>query len=72
MCLLKNSDGNTEICQWKEEIDEEEAMFNRDKIRPPKFLTQFKPQLDLRERQPARFYAKLIPIGDPTIKIKWC
>ena len=46
-------------------------MYNKDRPIPPKFKTQFKSQLNLRERQPARFYAKLIPIGDPTMKIQW-
>ncbi len=56
---------------WSKEISEEEMMYDRDCPRPPKFLTQFKPQLDLKERQAARFYAKLIPVGDPTIKFTW-
>ena len=55
----------------KDELEDQETMYNKERPIPPKFKTQFKPQLNLRERQPSRFYAKLIPIGDPTMKIQW-
>lgn len=46
-------------------------MYDRERPRPPKFLSQFKNQLNLGERQPARFYAKIIPVGDPTMSFQW-
>lgn len=46
-------------------------MYNKDRPIPPKFKTHFRPQLNLMEYDPARFEAKLIPIGDPTMKIEW-
>ena len=55
----------------KDELEDIETMYNKDRPIPPKFKTQFRAQLNLRERQPARFFAKLIPIGDPTMKIQW-
>ena len=46
-------------------------MYDRERPRPPKFLSQFKPQLNLGERQAGRFYAKIIPVGDPTMQFEW-
>ena len=46
-------------------------MYNKDRPIPPKFKTQFKAILNLRERDSARFEAKLIPIGDPTMTHQW-
>jgi titin len=46
-------------------------MYNPDKPIPPKYKTHFKGLLNLRERDKARFEAKLIPIGDPTMKLQW-
>lgn len=46
-------------------------MYNKDKPIPPKFKTHFKAQLQLRETEPTRFDAKLIPIGDPTMRVEW-
>ena len=55
----------------KDELQDEETMYDKNKPIPPKFKTQFKAQLNLRERDTARYEAKLIPIGDPTMKIEW-
>ncbi len=55
----------------KDELEDEETMYNKDKPIPPKFKTHFKGELNLREKDPARFEAKLIPIGDPTMKLQW-
>jgi titin len=55
----------------RDELQEEETMYNKDKPIPPKFKTHFKAQLNLKETEPARFDAKLIPIGDPTMKVEW-
>lgn len=55
----------------KDELQDEETIYNKDKPIPPKFKTHFKAILNLRERDPARFDAKLIPIGDPTMKLEW-
>ena len=46
-------------------------MYNKAKPIPPKFKTHFGALLTLRERDVARFEAKLIPIGDPTMKLTW-
>ena len=55
----------------KDELHDDESVYNKDKPIPPKFKTQFKAVLNLRERDPARFEAKLIPIGDPTMSVQW-
>jgi hypothetical protein len=55
----------------KDELQDEETMYNKDKPIPPKFKTQFKASLNLREREATRFEAKLIPIGDPTMTLQW-
>ena len=47
-------------------------MYNKDRpARPPKFRVQLKQQLGLVEAQPARFETRLVPIGDPTMKVEW-
>ena len=46
-------------------------MYNKDRPIPPKYKTHFKAALGLREREPTRFEAKLIPIGDPTMTLQW-
>jgi titin len=46
-------------------------MYNVDKPIPPKFKTHFSSQLHLKECEPTHFDAKLIPIGDPTMRIEW-
>ncbi|RNA22004.1 titin-like [Brachionus plicatilis] len=55
----------------KDELQDEETIYNKDKPIPPKFKTHFKASLNLRERDPTRFEAKLIPIGDPTMTLQW-
>ena len=55
----------------KDELNDEETMYDKDRPIPPKFKTHFKAQLNLRERDTAHYEAKLIPIGDPTMKIEW-
>jgi hypothetical protein len=55
----------------KDELQDEETMYDKDRPIPPKFKTHFKAQLNLRERDTAHYSAKLIPIGDPTMKIEW-
>ncbi len=55
----------------KDELQDEETMYNVDKPIPPKFKTHFSSQLHLKECEPTRFDAKLIPIGDPTMKLEW-
>lgn len=55
----------------KDELQDEETIYNKDRPIPPKFKTHFQAILGLRERDPARFEAKLIPIGDPTMKLQW-
>jgi hypothetical protein len=55
----------------KDELEDEETLYNQDRPIPPKFKTHFKAALNLRERDAWRFEAKLIPIGDPTMKLQW-
>ena len=55
----------------KDELQDEETMYNKDKPIPPKYKTHFKAVLNLRERDACRFEAKLIPIGDPTMTLTW-
>ena len=46
-------------------------MYKKEKPQPPKFLTQIRPQTRLKETEPAHFESKLVPIGDPDMKIEW-
>ena len=45
--------------------------YNRDKPRAPKFTTHIRSLMDLTENQPARFECKLVPVGDPDLKVEW-
>ena len=46
-------------------------MYHKDRPRPPKFVTRIKPQTQLQEAQPAHFECRLVPIGDPDMKVEW-
>ena len=49
----------------------EEDMFNKDVARPPRFKTHIKPQIELKEAGPGYFECRLLPIGDPDMKLEW-
>ena len=46
-------------------------MYRKESARAPKFKTQIKPLLKLKETQPAHFESKLVPIGDPDMVVEW-
>ena len=48
-----------------------EDLYQRERPRPPKFKTQIKSQMELLENQPAHFECRLIPVGDPDMKVEW-
>ena len=48
-----------------------EDLYDKKKQRPPKFKTQIKDLLTLKENDPVHFECKLLPLGDPTMKIEW-
>lgn len=47
-----------------------EDLYDKTKQRPPKFKTQIK-DLNLKENDKAHFDCKLLPLGDPTMKVEW-
>ena len=49
----------------------EEDLYHKDKKRPPKFRTQIKNLTTLKENDSAHFECKLMPYGDPTMKVEW-
>ena len=49
----------------------EEDMFSKEHARPPVFKTQIKPQIELKEAAPGYFECRLVPIGDPDMKVEW-
>ena len=52
------------------EAPAEEDLYMKNKPRPPKFKTQIK-DLMLKENDSAHFECKLVPLGDPTMKVEW-
>ena len=48
-----------------------EDMFNRDRPCPPKFKSPIRPLLNLAENQSAHFECRLVPVGDPDMKVDW-
>lgn len=50
---------------------EPEDLFDKHNPRPPKFKTQIRDLPDLNENDSAHFECRLVPIGDPTMKIEW-
>ncbi|CAN8024063.1 unnamed protein product, partial [Ixodes persulcatus] len=49
----------------------EDKIFDDDKKEPPKFLTQIQSLLDKVEGDSAHFECKLVPVGDPNMKVEW-
>lgn len=49
----------------------EEDLYHKDKKRPPKFRTHIKNLTTLKENDSAHFECKLMPYGDPTMKVEW-
>lgn len=49
----------------------EEQIYDDDKKEPPKFITQIQSLLDKVEGDSAHFECKLIPVGDPNLKVEW-
>ena len=48
-----------------------EDIYGKDKQLPPLFRTELKQLINLKENEPVHFECKLIPIGDPRMKIEW-
>lgn len=46
-------------------------MYQREAPRPPKFKTQIRDQTRLKETEAAHFEGKLVPIGDPDMRVEW-
>lgn len=70
----QNLDQESAVREYiRREGQEPEAgdIFDRTKQRPPKFKTQIKNLLTLKENDSAHFECKLIPMGDPNMKVEW-
>ena len=52
------------------EAPKEEDLYSKAKPRPPKFKSEIKDLL-LKENDSAHFECKLVPLGDPTMKVEW-
>ncbi|GFS02464.1 titin, partial [Elysia marginata] len=48
-----------------------EDLYDREHHRPARFKTQIKDLPDLKENDAAHFECKLLPLGDPTMKVEW-
>ena len=48
-----------------------EDLYDKENHRPARFKTQIKDLPDLKENDAAHFECKLLPLGDPTMKVEW-
>ena len=48
-----------------------EDLYSKANPLPPKFKTEIKNLIHLKENEPVHFECKLVPIGDPTMKVEW-
>ena len=57
------------LAEISDEVQED--MYDKSRPKPPKFRTQIQPQTTLKEGDSAHFECRLVPIGDPTMKVEW-
>jgi hypothetical protein len=49
----------------------QEDLYDKDNPRPPMFKTTIRPQSRLMENEAAIFEGRLVPIGDPDMRVEW-
>lgn len=48
-----------------------EDLYHKSKQMPPRFKTEIKSLIHLKENEPIHFECKLVPIGDPHMNVEW-
>lgn len=49
----------------------EDDIYDADKRQPPRFVTQIKDMLELKEMDMTKFECQLAPVGDPNMRVEW-
>lgn len=49
----------------------EDDIYDADKRQPPRFVTQIKDMMELKEMEMAKFECQLAPVGDPNMRVEW-